>query len=50
MEACYGQGNYGALCEAHFGQPNHRGIEDNTCFKDLETPILEYRLHLGMGI
>ena len=45
-ESCYDvhQESYGALCEAHFGQHykyNH------TCFKDVSTPVLEYRFHLG---
>ena len=43
-ESCFGKETYGALCEAHFGQSLQKGIEDNTCFKDLTHPILEYRL------
>ena len=44
-ESCFeNQQSYGALCEAYFG--HHEKI-DYSCFKSIETKVMEFRIHLG---
>ena len=41
-ESCYNaKTKYGALCQAE------RNFGDNSCFEDVDEPVLEYRYHLG---
>ena len=45
-ESCFDtQEIYGVLCEAHFG--GHYKKVDSSCLQTLQTPLLEYRVHLG---
>lgn len=47
-ESCYQFGaNYGALCEVQFGGGHKL---DNSCFNQLQEPILEYRIHLSADL
>ena len=45
-ESCFdSQQSYGALCETYFGR--HEKDIDYSCFKNIQTRVLEYRIHLG---
>lgn len=47
-ESCYKVGtNYGALCQVRFGG---NAKLDNSCFNELQEPLLEYRLHLSADL
>ena len=48
-ESCYdSKTKYGALCQAKL--ENSKIFGDNSCFEEINGPVLEYRLHFGKNL